>query len=126
MIELQVISDLLHNNNLMDYLAEGITSEYFEEHKEEFDFIVQHYRTYNKVPDLATFMSKYPEFELIEVMEPVKYLSYNLKEDYVFRALPNHFKKWAKLSEENSLTALNTIIDDCNALLEKVSKKVDK
>lgn len=124
MIELQVVNDILHNNNLMDYLAEGITSEYFDEYQEEFDFIVQHHRTSNKVPDLAAFKSKYPNFELIEVFEPVKYLSYNLKEDYVFRALPNHFKKWAKLSEENSLTTLNTIIDDCNALLEKVSKKI--
>ena len=93
MIELQVINDILTHNNLNEYLAEGITSEYFEEHKEEFDFIVQHCDTYNKVPDLATFKSKYPDFELIEVFEPVKYLSYNLKEDYVFRALPNHFKK---------------------------------
>lgn len=126
MKELQVINDILTNSNLNEYLAEGITSEYFEEHKEEFDFIVQHYRAYNKVPDLATFKSKYPEFELIEVFEPVKYLSYNLKEDYVFRVLCQHFSKWAKLSEENSLTALNTIIDDCNALLEKVSVEVDK
>ena len=51
MVQLQALNDMLNNNNIDQYIAQGITKKYFSEYYDEFNFIVNHYNTYNKVPD---------------------------------------------------------------------------
>ena len=121
MIQLQVINDILHNNNLMDYLGQNIEAKYFMEYGKEFNFITNYYDKYNKVPELKTFLNEFPNFEVIEVMEPVNYLSYNLKEEYLYVQLSNNLKKWSKLIEDNALIGLGTIMDECNSLFNEVA-----
>ena len=84
MVQLQALNDMLNNNNIDQYIAQGITKKYFSEYYDEFNFIVNHYNTYNKVPDWETFLAKFNDFEVVEVLEPVKYIIYNLKEEYLF------------------------------------------
>ena len=50
------------------------TEEYFKGYEAEFKYIKEHFEKYGKVPDRATFLSKFTEFNLIDVDEPDKYL----------------------------------------------------
>ena len=74
MIQLQALNNILENNNLEEYLSQGIDNRYFSNYQDEFNFIKQHHLQYNKVPDMATFLSHFVDFEVVEVLEPLKYI----------------------------------------------------
>ena len=118
MIQLQALNDILNNNDLDDYISQGITKEYFNQFPTEFEFILNHYRSYNKVPDLATFLSRFNDFEVVEVIEPVKYLVYNLKEEYLYDNGVKVFQDSASILEKNAFDGLNAIITKAQLLLE--------
>ena len=106
MVQLQALNDMLNNNNIDQYIAQGITKKYFTEYYDEFNFIVNHYNTYNKVPDWETFLAKFNDFEVVEVLEHVKYIIYNLKEEYLFANIPLLFCKTAP-DDQTALTELS-------------------
>ena len=81
---IEITITVLINNNLDAYTSQGITKEYFKDYQDEFDFICTHFRTYGKVPDWETFMGKFPDFDVVQVLEPINYIIYNLKENYLF------------------------------------------
>lgn len=68
----------------------GLTKEYFPQYSAEFAFINNHFLQYNKIPDLATFLKVFPNFEVIEVNESVEYLLNELTrektESYIVKA----------------------------------------
>ena len=118
MVQLQAINDMLNNNNLDKYLAEGITAEYFNQYEQEFLFIWKHYQRYSKTPDWETFLSRFSDFELVEVLEPLKYIVYNLKEEYLYEQSVKVFKDCASILEQNSFDALNAVIAKAEHLLQ--------
>lgn len=117
MIELQCINNIIDQNNIAEYLEQGIDVQYFTDHKDQWDFILQHYKTYNKVPDLATFLSVYPDFEVFQVAEPAKYLIDKLKEEHLFELAVNLFNQSAEILKENSYEGLRNIIAKGEKLL---------
>lgn len=119
MIQIQAINNILNNNNLEKYLIEGITVDYFNEYEQEFNFIYKHYRAYNKAPDWETFMGRFPDFTVVEVLEPVKYIIYNLKEEYLYKKSMKILQECAsKLDDYKSFEALNDIITKSQQLLQ--------
>lgn len=124
MIQIQAINDILNNNNLEKYLIEGITVDYFNQYENEYKFILKHYRAYNKVPDWETFMGRFSDFEVVEVLEPVKYIIYNLKEEYLYKKSMKIFEECAsKLEDYKSFEALNDIITKSQQLLQDQNMK---
>ncbi len=119
MIQLQALNSILDKNNLDSYILAGITKEYFSNYEEEFNFIYNHHRQYNKVPDLATFLSRFRDFEVTEVLESTKFLVYRLKEEYLFVKGREVFQDCAKILEDNAFEGLNAIISKSNELLEQ-------
>ena len=118
MVQLQALNDMLNNNNIDQYIAQGITKKYFSEYYDEFNFIVNHYNTYNKVPDWETFLAKFNDFEVVEVLEPVKYIIYNLKEEYLFDQGVKVFKEASTILEQNAFDGLNNIVVKAQKLLD--------
>ena len=118
MVQLQALNDMLNNNNIDQYIAQGITQKYFSEYYDEFNFIVNHYNTYNKVPDWETFLAKFNDFEVVEVLEPVKYIIYNLKEEYLFDQGVKVFKEASAVLEQNAFDGLNNIVAKAQKLLD--------
>ena len=118
MVQLQALNDMLNNNNIDQYIAQGITKKYFSEYYDEFNFIVNHYNTYNKVPDWETFLAKFNDFEVVEVLEPVKYIIYNLKEEYLFDQGVKVFKEASTILEQNAFDGLNNIVAKAQKLLD--------
>lgn len=86
MIECQCICACLERKDFSMFRLNDIDSEYFKDYKEEFKFIENHVKTYGNVPDLSTFLTRFPDFQLIEVAETEKYLIDKLKENYVYNS----------------------------------------
>lgn len=84
MIALQAISkvilsqddDFLQNNN--------ITNDFFVGYESEIEFIENHKKEYGNIPDKLTFLSHFPEFELVEVQESDQYIIDTLREEYLY------------------------------------------
>lgn len=117
MIELQCINNILVENNIETYLEEGINEDFFPNYVKEWNYILDHYKKYNKVPDQATFLATFTEFDLIDVLEPPKYLLENLREDYVFRQSAKLFNESVELLKQNAFEGLRNILAKGEKLL---------
>jgi replicative DNA helicase len=84
LVALQVISKIIAtaSNSIVD--DNSFTEEYFVGYENEFNFIQEHYRQYGNIPDKATFLSKFPEIELVDVAETDRYLVDTIREEYLY------------------------------------------
>lgn len=118
MIQLQALNSILDNKNIEKYLIEDITADYFGAYKDEFNFIYRHYRAYNTVPDWETFMGKFPDFDVVEVLEPINYIIYHLKEDYLFEKSVKVFQDSANILEQDAIKGLENVMKESEHLLK--------
>lgn len=89
MIALQVLSKVIASKDISFLEDNALTEEYFPEYKNEYNFIKQHYEDYGNVPDRATFLSKFPDLELVEVTETDDYLLDTIREENLYyRSIP--------------------------------------
>ena len=93
MIQCQVLNYILRENDASFVSSNSLDTSYFSDYREEFKFIAEHIREYNKVPDMYTFVGKFPHFDVIEVKESPKYLINELVEDRSKRHLAYTFNK---------------------------------
>lgn len=84
MIQLQIISKILATQNFNIVEDNLLTGDYFVGYEQEIDFIKEHYKQYGNVPDKATFLSKFPDIELVDVTESDKYLVDTIREEYLY------------------------------------------
>lgn len=84
MVALQIISKCLSTQDLSIIEDNLLTEEYFVGYEDEYDFIVQHKKEYGNVPDKVTFLSKFPEIELVDVTESDRYLIDTIREEYLY------------------------------------------
>ena len=97
MIQLQVINYLLNSKNASIIIDNNFNDEFFSDYKEEFHYIINHFNTYGKIPDKETFLSKFNDFDLINVSESPKYLVDELYNDYNQRFLAKNFNQIREL-----------------------------
>lgn len=108
MIQCQFLNYLLDSKDTSAILANNLTDEFFSDYKDEFNYIKSHIDTYGNIPDKATFLSKFPEFDVLEVTESPKYLISALFEDLNKRRLAKVFNKIRNLlTEDKTEEALN-------------------
>ena len=103
MIQLQILNYLLNSGDFTLLTLNNITDDYFSNYKEEFNFIKEHIDKYNCVPDKATFLSKFEDFDLIEVKENPNYLIDALFEDRDKRFLASTFNSIRNLLSEGKV-----------------------
>lgn len=146
MIELQILNKLLKSDNLNDLVKYGIDENYFAVYKDEYLFIVNHFKTYNSMPDKETLIDKFSDFDFIEVNETWEYLVNAINEQNAFNNLVPVIKKSAQIAEGNSIDAIEylenelqklknlrnktemgtDIVKDVNRRVEEFSNRVDK
>lgn len=97
MIQLQALNKILDTQDASFIILNNINDEFFSDYKNEFNFIKEHLDTYSCVPDKATFLSKFPDFDIIQVNESPNYIIDALYEDKNRRALAAIFNKVRKL-----------------------------
>lgn len=110
MIQLQFLNALLDSKDSSLLLINNLNEDLFCDYKEEYNFIVNHLNEYGTIPDKVTFLSKFPEFDIIEVNESRDYLIDALFEDRDKRFLAKTFNDIRKLlSEDKTEEAMNLL-----------------
>ena len=84
---------ILASHDFSFILENNIDSDYFPNYKKEFVFIRKHYTQYGQVPDQATFLKQFPDFEIIQVSESVDYLVNELYREHNESFLITTFNK---------------------------------
>ena len=116
LITVQVLSKIIATGS-NDIVEDNLLDEsYFPGFEEEFNFIEDHYKKYGNIPDRVTFISKFPNTELVEVQETDRYLVNALREQNIyFRAVPI-IQESAKLLKGDSNDAVEYLMNAIKTL----------
>ena len=101
MIQLQMLNRILQSKNTALITVNNLTSDYFSEYRDEFSFIKNHLDQYGNIPDLETFLSRFTNFDVVEVSESDNYLIDALYENKNQRELASVFNKVRSLIMDN-------------------------
>lgn len=84
MVALQIISKCLAIQDISIIENNLLTVDYFVGYENEYNYLLQHKKEYGNIPDKATFLSKFPELDLVEVTESDRYLIDTIREEYLY------------------------------------------
>lgn len=121
MIEIQVLSRILNTRNISILTLNGITDDYFIQYKEEYEYIKHHNEEYGNIPDKETFLSKFPDFDIIDVAEGDKYLVDTFNEEHLYAITVPIINKVAELMQNNSEDAVSYLQSQLPNLIGKQS-----
>lgn len=119
MIQLQFLNKLINEKDASLLLVNNLTEEFFSDYPNEFNFISFHLRQYGTIPDMASVLAKFPDFEVLEVTEPNKYLITELYKDRNTRFLAQTFNQVRKLLMDGK-------VEEAMALYSKASEDMVK
>lgn len=91
MVQLQFLNKLLETKDSSALQLNNITDEFFDEYKDEYNFVVDHLKEYGNIPDKISFLDKFPDFDIIEVHESFDYLIDKLYDDRNTKKLASIF-----------------------------------
>lgn len=116
MVQLQILNRILASQD--DTILEDnmLTEEYFPTYINEYRFIQNHKERYGNVPDKATFIAQFPEFEFIEVTESEKYLVEAIQEEYLFTKTVPVMEKMSELLQTDSNAAAEYLLSEVKNL----------
>lgn len=110
MVSLQIISKCLATKDLSIIQDNLLSEDYFVGYTEEYNFIINHEKEYGSVPDRATFLSKFPDIELVEVTESDRYLVDTIREEYLYYKSVPVVQKIAELLKSDANAAAEYMI----------------
>lgn len=110
MIQIQLLSKILLSKDYNIVEENLLDSSYFMGYEKEFDFIKDHYKKYKKVPDKASFLAAFPDFDIIPVSEPTKYLIDKIREEHLYQKTAPLLKEAADLYKKDANRAVEYII----------------
>ncbi len=90
-VQPQFINYLLSSKDSSLITVNNLTDDFFSDYKDEFNYIRNHLQQYGKIPDITTFVSVFPQFDVFDVTESPKYLLDALYEDRNKRYLVKSF-----------------------------------
>lgn len=118
MIQTQFISYILQTHDYSIVTLNNLSDEFFSDYKKEFNFISDHFNTYGNVPDKATFLDKFPDFDFVSVTENSDYLIDKLYEDRNIRYIAEAFNKVRNnVGNQDVAKAEREILDIANKLV---------
>ena len=110
MIALQILSRVLQTKDCGIIENNQLTKEYFVGYEDEYNFILNHYKEYGNVPDKATFLASFPEFEIVEVAESEEYLVNTIREEYLYYRSVPIIQQSAKLLKSDANAAVEFML----------------
>lgn len=119
MIQEQFLNYILESKDASPITLNGLTAEFFSDYPNEFNYIKNHLQQYSVVPDKETFLNVFPNFDLIQVNEPVNYLLEELLRDKTQRFLVANYTKARELLMNGNPEAAMTLLQ--NAANESTS-----
>lgn len=116
MIQLQFLNKLINTGDASLITLNNLDESFFSDYIGEFRFIKAHLQQYGNIPDKATFLDSFPDFNIIEVNETNNYLIDNLFEDKNKRFLVKTLNKMREC----------LINDDTEKAMEVYNKSFDE
>lgn len=116
MIALQIISKVLNTKDYSIVNNNLLTEDYFIGYESEYNFIKNHYEKFGNVPDIATFLSKFPQITLVDVEESDTYLVDTIREEYLYHKSVPIIQKSAELLKNDSNAAVEFLLNSIKAL----------
>lgn len=115
-VQLQIISKILDKHDFSIITDNALDVTYFPEYREEFKFIADHVEEYEQVPDVATFLAKFADVELVDVTEPDEYLVNTLREEDLYRRSVPVVKRIAELLKSDANAAAEYMLAQTKTL----------
>ena len=106
MVELQILSRVIKDKNASILTLNGITEDYFITYGEEYSYIMNHLKNYGNVPDRETFLSKFPNFTLVDVTETDTYLVETFNEEHLYSLAVPVINQLAEIMQTDSRAAV--------------------
>jgi len=116
MVELQLINKILEEKSLNVLKRNNLDENHFNIEQDKIEYIIDHFKRWGRVPDFATFMEKFPDFERLGVSESEEYLAYKLKEAKLYEQLVPVIKQAGEKLREDSFEALLFLKDNLNSM----------
>lgn len=102
MVILQVLNKVIATKNIGLLLNNDLDQKHFKGYEEEYNFVINHFRKFNTVPDYPTVLEKFKDFEVLEVTEPDSYLVEKIKEGVTFVQGVTFLEKAAQILEADA------------------------
>ena len=103
MIQLQFLNRVLDTHDSTLFTNNALTEEFFSDYVDEYKFIKNHISVYGNIPDKESFLSNFPNFDIIKVNEPDNYLLDELYRDRNKRSLIAAFNKVRELLNDDKV-----------------------
>ena len=110
--QIQALNRILQGKDYNFIRTNALDETYFYGFESEFKFIDEHFRTYGNIPDLVTFLAKFPQFQITEVNETDEYLLDRLFEDYGYHKMAPFIQQLGSKVQEDSRVAYNYLITE--------------
>lgn len=107
MVEMQILSKVLNDKDISLIANNNLTEDYFLNYVDEYNFILNHYGKYGNVPDLETFLDKFPDFQVVKVSENDEYLITTIREEAQYAKTVPILNKVADLLQTNAYEAVD-------------------
>lgn len=112
MVAVQILSRVLTTKDDSIIKNNGLTYDYFPGYESELSFIDNHITQYGNVPDTATFLSEFPDFEIVDVTESERYLLDTIREEHLYAKSVPVIKKAAELLKSDANVAAQYMISE--------------
>lgn len=111
MYEQIMISKMLDMRDTSMLSEQGLHPEMFLNTQSELNFILAHENKYKCVPDHATFIAEFPEFELYSSNEDIGFISEKIKDNFLYPKLYKVIQDSANSLTTSSIDTLKHIED---------------
>ena len=118
-IELQVISKILTSDSVEEITTLcSFDPSYYSIFKPQIEFILKHKEQYGDVPDVFTFQAEFPDVTLVQVSEPLSYLTNELRKNKQHIILLETFNKLKDLGSGDVSEAWMYLSSQCDKVAQ--------
>lgn len=115
MVCLQILSKVLKSKDPTIIINNDLTENHFIGYEAYYNFIMEHYRKYGNVPDIATFLETFDDFEVLDVYESDDYLVNKVNEEYLYSQVVPMLQQAADiLTNKTSFDAVDFLREKLN------------
>lgn len=124
MIQLQCLNYLINSKDSQFIESNNLSSEFFSDYLPEYNYITEHLKQFGNIPDIETFLQKFPKFDLIQVSESPDYLVSELYKDKNRRVMTKSFNTIRQLVIDGKIEeAQNLYLKSTDLLVESTNIK---
>lgn len=120
-IEAQIINTVLEQRSFSIISSNGLDSSYFPGYELEFKFIEEHYQKYDRIPDITTFLDKFPDFPVFDIDEAEKAMIFKIKEAKGYSLVAPALREIDEAAKTDSIEAARMMRDKAEEILQEIS-----